>query len=237
MAGRLTATVLDGSTVDISDISGDLDLGAPPSRFMVAGPPGTLQEYVCSDRAFGEWVANEINAKLDQEYSYSGGHLRVGSAIQTDPFSGTPSLTCIAVWEGMNFSVKTHLVSGDAGDFIALLDQFEIQELPSGVVMKPRSSDVAVRTDGSTAPSLAMIIPGWGIVGVRPMTAGMASNLPTWPGEEVRGGQMYALGEGRTSTIMIVGESCVVSIRPDPGATDVELVDGASSLEVQWQAN
>lgn len=227
---------LDGSSVTHS--SPDISLETnPTSRFIVAGENRELQEFVAGTRDFGHWVASRMRADFDQQYSYQGGTLRLGSSLLPDQFSEQTTTVRTGVWFGETYAVKTHVYGGVYDEIIALFDKFTISEGTRGVAMSPAVPGVSIKQAGAHAPSVAMLISDFLILHTYQLTEGNRASLPKWRGLATEHGELFADDEGEpTEVVILVTPTSITSLQPREGRSLDEVADFASRLAVEWSA-
>ncbi|MGH9890788.1 MAG: hypothetical protein ACREA0_02135 [bacterium] len=232
--GTVTHLAADGGRVVIG---GPVDLSKPSTSVFVASFGGRKHEFTTGPFAFGQSVAAEFAVALDEEYSFQGGRLRLGSAVQVFPPDGFEYLLHLGVWEGTSWSLETGFYEGDLSYMIALFDQFTILERTHGLVVGPKDPAITPIDEGrALQPRLLKVVPGLGLLEVQQRTSDVEGGLPNWVGSSVAGGELFRDGErfGR-HWFILVGETAVTVIDPDQ-VPEQSLLSRLSAVTVSWDA-
>lgn len=212
--GSVTHTALDGSIVEIS---GPVDLSQPATSIAVANIQGVFQEFTSGRTGLGDRIAAELDiAEFDESYVYQDGTLRLGSVLQTDPSSMAQATVRLGVWQGKLFEVFTVSYGGASSDLVAIFGYFTISEQEYGVVLTP--SDAAAtpfETAAKMAPNLVKHVPDLGLLDVKQLTPESSSELPTWAGTSVAGGELFVENDDDAPFLVLVGDTSITVALPD----------------------
>ena len=241
-------TALDGAQVAItSDRPLTTDYSSvAQARITALGIPS--QGFSTGPLSFAEELATDPALIKDvsfiEEYSYQRGRLRIATGTQPVGPDGAeywdvgpdgsmrPMPLHVAVWEGKGRSLRTHLYGGEAADLLVILEQFEIAERPRGLTCIPRDPEQASFVEG---PSIIKDVPGFALLEIFQLSARTARTLPRHAGTTVSGGELFVDGVGTSRIhLLLVGESAVTWIVPELSASELDLLDGVSRLEVKW---
>jgi hypothetical protein len=236
---------LDGGLVSVS---ADADLTAPAASeatAVVLG--GHRQGFACGPSGYGQAVADDRDfgvVVFTEEYEFQRGRLRIGSApqpvgpdgavyMETGPLgTSRPDLRWLAVWEGRNFDLKTHRYGGDTSEpIIRSLNEFDIREREHGIALIPRDDGSRPYVRG---PSIAKELPGLALVRSVQLTPSVAATVPRHRGTRVRGGELYAGGEGRHLVLTLVGNTAVSMILPNLRSDESEVLATVEEMDIQW---
>jgi len=232
--GALHLTALDGGVVNLSS---PLDLTASgTTSFIVFDIGGYRQEFGSGGLDFGDIEAANHGVTFDEEYSFQDGRLRLGSVVQTD--GGVSNILRLAVWQGLERSLKTVIYEGESKDLIGLLDLFTIIEGAGGLVLKAKDPTViTVVRETSSAPDIAQPLPGFGLLDIFELTPSMGRLLPEWGGFQSPNGELFVEEPGTSEmTLVYVGESAFARFYPDENVSESDLLNLVTALDVRWEA-
>ncbi len=186
-----TCKSLDGSVVSVKS---DRSLDGTYTSVGVAELKNLgikYQELTAGPRDLGETMAMDphiaLGMRLDEEYSFQGGRLRIGAGTQPvgsdgDEYweqgpdgIGRPTPIRFGVWEGDAYSVHTQRYGGEANHLIAVFHEFEISETAEGVSCKPKDYPATTFIDG---PRVLKDIPELGLLSIAQLTSTTAKRLP-----------------------------------------------------------
>lgn len=238
-AAEAEHTCLDASVVKISSYV-SLDLAQPFGSVIHARFGPFFHEFIGGPLDYGRRVAEGLEITLDEEYSYQGGVLRLGSTILFDDITKLQTIRRFAVWEGQSFSFKTFLHGGSSKDLISVIDKFDISEGAAGIVLSPKPGAAAINRDGTNhLPELDQNVPGMGLLEIGYLSATRARMLPSWEGQRVRGGELFVEDKGTEEmTLLLVGDTSVTRLYPNHWeANEQEILDKFSEVVVGWQPN
>jgi hypothetical protein len=221
-------SVLDGSTVRIA--GPDLDLSRPVSSIVTTVVGNARVEFTVFGRGFGAAVAWDVaRVRLQEEYAYRGGSLRVGRAL--DGRGRVDFL--IGVWEGRAWSVYTPFYRGDVANLMGVLDLLSLDETDTGLVLVPRDSGIRYER----SPELTKMIPGVGLLVMSQLTRRVARELPRWSGTTVPGGELFVdevPGAGQRYYVL-VSPTTRATIMPSPEAAGDPVPSRLVNLHVAWR--
>lgn len=238
---RRRYVALDGEAVEIDS---SLDLGsescnagveirslAVKYQHFVSGPLGFARHHALSPN-----LSN--GTKLDQEFSFQNGTLRLGSGDQIAGEDGAyygsnghPGRVQWAVWEGNAHSLLTfrYTASGDF-DLLAVLQNFQLNESSDGISAIPIDRGNSLYISG---PKITVDVPDFALLDARQLTPKEARELPKGRGTKVRGGELFvAHKDDHHKYLVLVGETTVTNIHPYD-VSDDELLGGVEDLLVQ----
>lgn len=233
MADSVVHHALDGSEIVLS--GSDFDYSGPVTGVVVAlvGRRGEQQEFTVGRRELGATVAELQEVHLDEEYSYSGGRLRIGLRRIVEP--GVDTVLHLAVWEGTASSIFTHVYGSRAGasDLLALFDLFAITERDTYTTFLPR--EPASTPFEAEGPTLAKQLPGIGLAVVQKLTPKVAQRVPRWLGTPVAGGELFTeRRDGRLIQFVLVGDTALTTLLPAKDADLDPLVRQLRDFAVSW---
>ena len=140
----------------------------------------------------------------------------------------------LAVWEGSEFSLHSHLYGGESIDLINVFGQFAIGEEPDGLTFLPKDTG---RTPFINGPRLLKAIPQFGLTDTVQLTKSVAAGVPRHEGTPARGGELFVGNKGQEDMyLVLVSDAAVTYIMPDAGVEEQELVGHALELDVRWKA-
>lgn len=226
-------TAIDGSTVTIDAA---VDPQRQASSVGVYTVDGRWQELTTSYLEFGRDVALDLGVELTESYRYQGGALLVGTtSVAFAREGGQPpqnDLLHLAVWEGREHSVHTHLYNGRAHDLIAVLDRFTLDEHAAGVRLLPRDPG---RTRLAREPSVLREVPSVGLLHIRPMTRKVARMVPSWKGASARGGELFVGRRPGSLHMVLAGRRSHTLIMREGEECSKEDLSRVMLLDVDWR--
>jgi hypothetical protein len=224
---------LDGSRVTFAAPGVDLT-GLPSSIVVALVGKGRQQEFTVGSKELGASVAALQEIVLNEELSYQGGTLRIGSRGIREP--GVDTVARIAVWEGRHSSIFTVAYGRRATTetLVGLFDLFRIEEYADGTTLTPRNTAEVTFEDG---PELAKRFPQLGLVVTRRLTARAAQNVPRWRGTPVAGGDLYVVDKDtQRAHFVLVAENAITTILPNREESTQTVADKIAGLKVRWEA-
>jgi hypothetical protein len=229
----ITRAALDGGLVTIS-VQGDLD--RPWGTYVEYSLGGSIQQFGAGGIDFAATIARELSISLDEQYSFQGGRLRIGSKSEYNPVTRQRELTRIGVWEGWGFSLKAVLYNRSSKDMIGLLERFTVTETPNGLVIDPVRPALAELQRGQWAPRVAQNVPDLGLISIRERTPEREKRLPKWKGMTVSGGELFVDRRGTAQmTFALAGETAVTRLYPNSWEADVtDILDRFSEAKIDW---
>jgi hypothetical protein len=232
-------TTLDGSLIDVD---GPLDLTVPSTVYSVWLVDGERVDFGAGNVSFGEHAIGRLgDAQFDEEYSLQGGRLRIAHDVLHDEASGYSGIRRWAIWEGQSHSLYTGFAEVESATLIALLDQFIISEVPTGLTLVPKNPATTQPVRTQQYPRLYKVVPDVGVLDVHELSDVYKGSLPKWKGQAVRGGQLYRLDpslldDGRKQErFVLVGASAITWIEAQLGVSTSDYLDGLSQVLVEWR--
>lgn len=212
-------------------INGDLfilrhpsvDLNAPFTSFIDVAFRGTThQAFVARDRSAFSFT----NATGEFTVGDFAGHiLEMLDSVETQV-----SHRYQAVVSTPHGVLSTHSYDSVPG-LLALVGSLRPAASRLGVVLDPDDE-----CEYTTAPRVALDLPGVGVLEVTPLTAEVIDQLPDWQGSQVAGGQLYG---GRftdnAAYLTLVTPTCRVLALPGAHTDEDHVAEMMASLEVDWQ--
>ena len=214
--------------VDLPEEIAPERVGTTVAHFSIAG---VEREFTAGPRDLGAAVAAEFGISLTESFRLQRGTLRVGSKMElwTVPVDGYrfTNKHSVAVWEGVDRSVHTHLYDASTADAVALFGRFTIVETPEGAQMTPAADGVVV---GRQPETLMLNLPVLGLMIVRKRAD--ADGVPRWRGSTVAGGEVFCDKKDASQPVfMLAGASAVATILPDAPTRRLASVDH----DAHWQ--
>lgn len=232
---QVSYTALDGGSVQLS---AEVSLNSPPTSIVVATVGEREHEFTSGAPWFGQSVADEFGVDLAEEYSFQGGRLSLGEALQVDPLDGRESVFKLAVWEGEMFSLETGYYEGDLGFLIALLDMFTIAESGGGISISPvNPAATPLASRGGKQPQLLKWVGGLGLLEIWQRTSEGDAELPPWEGASVAGGELFhEMDMAGQPVYLLVGDDAITRIYGDKEATSSKMLEATEGLSAHWTA-
>lgn len=233
VVASVSHTALDGGSVEIR---GDaFDLTVPFTSVAVASFSGRKHEFTSGSSQFGNDLAAEFGVRLDEEYSFQGGRLLLGSAVQTDPGSQAEHVLLLAVWQGSAYCLETAIYEGDLGYLVALFDSFTIEERSGGILLQAKDiTATPFETEGVYRPSVVKLLRGLALLQIQQRTDRVEETLPPWRGRRTAGGELFTDGDSTVPLLILVGETTITTIYPNEGVSEVALSGALASLVTEW---
>jgi hypothetical protein len=229
-SGLITHTALDGSEV-IIDADVDLSLPAMSTQVLLVGM--NQREFTGGDLDLGFTAAADVHeVVLSEEYELQGGRLRIGHRNAGEGSAVDTFEAWIGVWEGESASVVAHLYepAGSSG-VIELFNAVQLSESVEGEpIVRPRAEYGLVP---DAPPDLAKLIPGLGLVQVERMTPAVAESLPTHPGAQVAGGELF-VNEGPPPFFLLANARTLTTILPSPGISLARALRPVEKMVIDW---
>ncbi len=234
---RASHTLLSGAIIEFD---APFNLGDRCTNFANVIMDGEVRQLGSGPLSFAESAARRTLEMVDfeEEYSFQGGRLRFGSAPLADPVTGSSVLRQIAVWEGQAHSLKLSKFESSYLELMALLDQFTLVETATGLTANPKDSGKTKFSENFHPLSALKEISNLGLLHIRQLTDYTARSLPTWRGQQVRGGELYVDNPGTSEVnFYLVGESALTRIRPLParGISESQTLEHVDQLLVEWK--
>lgn len=234
---------IDGGTVEIA--SATLEVGDPGwTTFSVFSGFGDAQEFGAGNGEFGHELVARDGIGFSENYTLSdGASFKVGRLVQTDPVLGFTEEVRLGVRFGADSSVKSEVYDGASSDLISMFNAFTVPETLAGAVLVPNDPTVTkISKNSARAPELNQHVPGLGLLEIVQRTPEQEWQVPTEAGAPVAGGQLYVDetspaeddDEDTQITLLLVGDTALTRIFPDPGIGESALIAGAGELEVRW---
>lgn len=241
--------VLVGDAVRVAGSS--VDPTQPGVSFATFGWPDGLQlEFASGNAEYAAAVAQSDGVQLNRQYSVlplaagvglPNSVLRFGDLVEVDEKGHTERVS-VAAWQASNTSVRAEFKAPDA--FLAnRFADFALVEAVGGLIMRPLNPAVKVQTESSLAPSMTVFYTGLGLLEIVERTAEQEWRVPSWPGEQVAGGELYVernipadAYEPAQSILLLVGASALTRIYLDMGVPESAALQAASDVNVDWLA-
>jgi hypothetical protein len=214
--------------------SGSADLSHPGMSVAKVTVNGVLRGFTSGPLRAGALLAERLGVTFDQELTTQGGRLRIGQVIQRDEAGRATDRLVLAVWDGREYSVFTHLYDGGHVEALALVNAVRITERADGIVITPREEARAAFDDAARSVKW---IPGLGTVEAARLDAKRVKALPSWQGAQVPAGELFrdSLGNG-TSYLVLATSTAVVTVVPRPEVAMTDAIKLVGDLSIQATA-
>lgn len=193
---------------------GPVDLSHPVTSTARVAVGNVVREFNALPPWGAEAMAESYDLRLDEEFSFQGGTLRVGQAERKSEGGRMTDRMSLAVWTGRQHALTTHLYDATtSADALRLMNAVQIVEHADGIVIAPR---VEARAAFYETVRNARLVPGIGTVDARRREARTLRALPPWQGASVPAGELFrdTLTNG-APFLVLATSTAVVTIVPD----------------------
>jgi hypothetical protein len=246
---RFTRLALDGSAVEIvsSEEPARVYTADVMTRLHQFG--GRRQRFAAGPIDFGMRTAFDpdicVGMRLDQEFDFQGGRLRLGWGTQPIGPDGVDYWEIsaagelrrkpfrILVWEGRNHSMYAHMYGGEGSDLLEAISQFTVKESGLGITCIPNNPRATPFIRG---PSVIQEMPTIGLIHIRELTKRTISEVPKKKGTKVRGGELFvARPDGPERFFLLAGKSSLTQLMPEEDIAIDDVLSRIETLDVTWK--
>jgi hypothetical protein len=238
-AGRMyqhVSTAPDGATVLVSSAV-EFSYGFNFAVSAILSDFGSVRFGVLSNRDLADFeqvmryelLPGVVVADI-REVTLRAGRLATADVAMPQPVGLPAVVSRWAAWEGASGCLTTSRKNASHEDLVALFTGTPFHEgsAAPGIVL-----DAPI--DNSIRPiSGATMVPSIGLLELQPRVGDVESVIPSSPGVQVSGGELFRTGRDSQS-LLLVAESAIAYVRP-VHASPQQAVDYASSLTVAWRA-
>ena len=231
--GSASHTVIDGAVVEITapvrtdhPFSSQAHFRLPDGTITVlktqkSGYAHDLDRW----RSDGDPVLREFTIGRRVERTYLGRTLHLAQVSRPSVVGQTKRFV-LAVWEGRHGSIVASRRGDDLDGFLNVLTKVPFRDDPKG-------STVALPALGDPRPPVALkLLPGIGLLIVRPLIPSVTRSLPATRGARVAGGELFRVRDDRNA-VLLVTETAAVTIEGD--ADPAHALDHVPDLHVGWR--
>jgi hypothetical protein len=230
--------VIDGAVVEISAPVRTDQPFSSQAHFRL--PDGTITVLKTKKRGYahdldrwrshGDPVLREFAVGRRVERPYLGRTLHLAQ-VSRPSILGKTKRFVLAVWEGRYGSIVASRRGDDLDAFLNVLTKVPFRDGPNG-------STVALRALGEPRPPVALqLLPGIGLLVVRPLIPAVTRNLPAARGARVAGGELFRVREDRNAVLLVTDSAAVtIEMETQAEATQEPQPESTSRREAEAEA-
>lgn len=213
----------------------DEDRSDPYIFVIVAIVHGHRAQFVVGNRDHGRLIASEAGVPLSERYSFQNGTLAFGELTTVDEVSKLRETLQLGIWEGNHASLKCFLYNQTSSDLIALLDNFDLTEVPEGLLIAPKTKETTLVPHGRGAVRFVQNLPGLGLLETSPIDTVPAGELPSWKGRSVPAGELFVQESAERQVYVLLSDSSFTRLYPNlHQIEEKEAVERLSRLHARW---
>lgn len=175
-----------------------------------------------------------------EQVDWDHGTLAVARGEDRDPRGGLAGWLGGVAWEGEGFSAYLPLAGVDLKDVsieaaLDILTLFDPRVTPEGVVLSPRSPEVA---HAATHPPMVVVqFDRIGILDVAPYSSASVRRPPPWQGTRTAAGELFKEQDSRGRLFyFLVAEPLLASVSPVGRLPEEEAMDLLGALQLRLTA-
>lgn len=235
--GSVFRLVIPGSDLPFKYTCDSEFMDGGKSRALCAGPPGHTLD-----------VANEADfgvVEFEQEYSFLGGTIRIGSSPLVDSGDGAyyferdaegntvPMRRWLLAWEGRSSAFHTQQMGVDRSAFLLnFINRLSMHETTDGLVLDAIDGDPVVY---NTGPSLVKWVPRLGIIESFQLNSRALSKVPRWAGTTVRYGELFLAHSTEDDHYFVhLSRTALTWIIPSHNVLESTVLQIVSEMQADW---